>query len=286
MRSLILAASVACLALTAQPVFANENQSQNIIVQPMDVESFRLKDLSAGEKKFAAETTLVFEGIVTAQNQFVDHDLFEQISGAVAMTELTVQLTDEFGLTAWSVQSLNPDVQVGDELYVAAFYETEVTDELALQLEVGRSFNRGFNHMWLFTAGVEYNDFDLSITQFVVDNGPRRDFEDTEDATRIQFGYAPELLEGVVNRVFLTHETGFGLPTITTLGLQVEVSLNETWSLRGEVITPIFKEAGDDRKTAVMVESLRSWVRLMTPVWRSRLRSVSMVCPMRSHLPP
>jgi hypothetical protein len=248
-----LALALAAAALTPEAVFANQTAPGGIQVQPINDEDFRLEDLTAGEEKHRARTTTTFEGAVSLVNRFTDDDLFVQIDRPAVESVVTLQLTPEFGLYLSSVNSLDRSDRTGDEFFVTAFYTVNLSDEAVVEFNIGRSFNTGFNDIWVLTAGVEYNDFDLSATQFVVDNGPRRQPGDGEDATRLQFGYTPELIDGVISRAFVTYETGFGFSDIVTAGVEIEVPLGDTWSLRSEFLVPLIKAELDDRKPAFMV---------------------------------
>jgi hypothetical protein len=242
-----LALALAAAALTPEAVFANQTAPGGIQVQLIN------EDFRPEEGLESQQTGVTLEGRVTLRNTYVDDDLFAQIDRPAVESEVTLQLTPEFGLYLSSVNSLDRSDRTGDEFFVTAFYTVNLSDEAVVEFNIGRSFNTGFNDIWVLTAGVEYNDFDLSATQFVVDNGPRREDGDGEDATRLQFGYTPEIIDGVISRTFLTYETGFGFSDIVTAGVEIEVPLGDTWSLRSEFLVPLIKAELDDRKPAFMV---------------------------------
>lgn len=232
------------MALTPQAVFANEGEIQS---------DFRLENLSDKEVEAVSKKELDIELELSFWNGFTDADLFEQVSGPTQDLYLTVGVAEGLSLVVWNIQSIKLDPQVGDELYLAVAYERPFGEDLTLRTEAGRSFTEGFNNMWIFSGEVRYRDVDFSIMEFVVDNGPRLDPAEGEDATRFQLGYSLPETKGVTSRFMLTHEQGFGLPTITTIGVEAELPLDDRWTLRGEVFAPLFKESFDDRNTAVMV---------------------------------
>ncbi len=236
----------AVLATTAPSVVASEESV------PTAEESFRLEDLPSTEGPLATKKTIDIELEAALWSGFTDSDLFEQVEGPTQDLFLTVNLTDRLSLVVWNIQSIKLDPQVGDELYMAMSYELPLGKDVTFRLEAGRSRTKGFNDMWILTGEVRYRAIDFTITEFVVDNGPRLDPEDGENATRFQFGYTLPGIHGVQSRVMLTHEKGFGLPTITTVGVEAELPLSNRWSLRGEVIVPLFKEPLDNRNPAFM----------------------------------
>ena len=255
----------AATALTPQVVFANEGNI-SVVAAPDEVtvwrlpgvsngspdSNFRLEDLSVQEASVTAKKKLDIELEAAVWTGFTDADLFEQVEGPTQDLLLTVGLAPNLSLVVWNIQSIKLDPQVGDELYVAASFEQSLDQDFTLRLEAGRSWTEGFNAMWMLTGEVRYRAVDFTITEFVVDNGPRLDPEEGENATRFQLGYTLPEVHGIQARVMLTHEQGFGLPTITTVGVEAELPLTSRSSLRGEVFAPLFKEFGDDRKTAVM----------------------------------
>ncbi len=242
----VITTALAVVASASAPLVVFDNEGKSIQSE------FCLEDLQAQETELKEDSEkLNVEGYVAVWNRYVDHDSFVQVDEPVIDAYATIEVVDGLSLAVWNIQAVDPEPQVGDELYLSAIYELPVTDELLLTAEVGRSWNNGFNDIWIFSGTAEYHSFDVSITKFVVDDGPFTEEGDGENATRLQFGYTfPELGE-MTTRAMVTHETGFGLSDITTVGVEAELPLTDRWSLRAEVLAPLVKRFDDDRSASI-----------------------------------
>ncbi len=92
--------------------------------------------------------------------------------------------------------------------------------------------------------------FDASIGKYLIDG---------EDGNRFQLGFSPKLGSKSFDlRVYGTHERGYDLKPITTVGAEAEWHLNGRWSLAGNLVVPVNHLDKDDPRGFVGMVGVRA----------------------------
>ena len=92
------------------------------------------------------------------------------------------------------------------------------------------------------------------------DIGVGRYMSEGPDATAVQIGFSPKLSsESFDLRVYGTHERGYGIDPITTVGVQADWHLDDHWSLTGNLVIAVDQAEDDFRGTVGMIGLRRTF---------------------------
>lgn len=177
----------------------------------------------------------------TIVSRYVFSDLYVQIDSPTAKIWASIPIgetpcsVDLFAAQAVSGQSFGSEVDIGASCTI------ELAEGIEATALVSRYVLTGITDITTFEASVAAGDFDLSVTQYIVD-GPE------VDATKIEAGYT--LSSGRVSlRPLLVAEYGFGLPDIYVGGVEGHVDVGGGFSMDGAFYTPLERDRTDPRQT-------------------------------------
>lgn len=177
----------------------------------------------------------------TVVSQYVFSDLYVQIDSPTAQVWASIPIGETpCSVDLFAAQAINGQ-SFGSEADIGASCTLELAEGIEATALVSRYILTGITDITTFEASVAAGDFDLSVTQYVVD-GPEA------DATKIEAGYT--LSSGRVTvRPLAVAEYGFGLPDIYVGGVEGSVDVGSGFSLDGAFYTPLERDSTDPRRT-------------------------------------
>ena len=142
----------------------------------------------------------------------------------------------------------------GDEFDSRLACQTELAQGLGIEASVEHYAFSGPNQVRLalgISQETSVGTFDFGVGQYM---------QEGDDATAFQLGFSPKLgTERFDLRFHTTHERGYGLDPITTVGVRGDWHLDDHWSITANLIVAVDRTPDDPRKTVGMIGIRRSF---------------------------
>ena len=179
-------------------------------------------------------------GDIAVVSSYIDDDGFDYSYGPAVQATVDITLGD-FTTGVWASKTLDGDD--GDEFDFRLAYTKKLSEHTELTGEVAYFVLKGDDIIKLEASlahETPIGTVDLTASRYT--------WKNNQDATRMQIGFSPKVVDNFDLRVYGTHESGFDLPNIVTAGISGEYRLSEKFSLTANLIVPVnHLEDGDPR---------------------------------------